>query len=309
MIVHTASNAHAILALIEDGERVTSSTAGYSAPNIRYASAVGMMRFLLSERRRLAERVDPGRGLYLFQYDDHAFQDVRSVALGRHVGHYPLLELIVDPYFFFSRGFEELRALSANGDLPAWSDRSDRVFWRGRGSSNGLTLSGAPIQGLEDIPRVQLALRLRDDPQADVGLIGAWNQQAEAETEEALARARILRPAAPMREHAHHRFQLDIDGVANAWATLERFLCGSCVLKVASPFEMWFYPSLHAWTHYVPVKADLSDLEQQLHWCRSHPQDARSIAEAGRRFALDLTYDVAIAHSVRALGDCRLDLD
>ena len=112
-----------------------------------------------------------------------------------------------------------------------------------------------------------------------------------------------------MREHARHRFQLDIDGVANAWATLERFLCGSCVLKVASPFEMWFYPSLRAWTHYVPVMADLSDLDERLDWCRSHPRDAEAIAKAGRRFALDLTYDAAIAHSVDALGSCRLALD
>ena len=265
------------------------------------------MRFLLAERRRRCKSPTE-RSLYLFQYDDHAFQDIRSVALGRLVDHYPLLELIVDPYFFFSHGFEDLRTFSTSGELPAWSDRSDLLFWRGRGSHNGWTLSGARIQSLWDIPRVQMAVRLRDNPRADVGLIGAWNDQPDRETEDALVQARVRRAATPMREHARYRYQLDIDGVANAWATLERFLCGSCVLKVASPYEMWFYPFLRAWTHYVPVLADLSDLDQRLDWCLSHPEDARSIAEAGRRLALEWTYDVAVTHSVRAFDTCRIRL-
>ena len=306
MIIGPATTAYGLLAAVEDGERLVLSVAGYSAPNIRYASAVLMMRFLLEKRRQQDAAADAERGLYFFQYDDYARQQIRSVALGRMVGTAAFVELIVDPYFFFSRGFDELRVLSAAGTLPPWSERAETVFWRGSGSHNGWTTSGAPVKSLQDIQRVQMALRLRDNSRADVGLVGAWNEQPEAETLQFLSQERILRTHTPMRDHAQYRYQIDIDGVANAWATLERFLCGSCVLKVQSLFEMWYYPSIHPWVHYVPVQADLSDLEERLHWCFEHSEEARAIAEAGRAFALSLTYEAAVDHSVRALSACRI---
>ena len=36
---------------------------------------------------------------------------------------------------------------------------------------------------------------------------------------------------------------------------------------------------------YVPVKQDLSNLRERYHWTKSHPEEARKIAEAGTRFA------------------------
>ena len=302
-----AHSAHALLAAVEQGGRVTLSSAGYSAPNIRFFSAIDMIRLLLEARRRSVppERT---RGLTLLQYDDHAFLEIRSLAFGRVVGAAPFVELIVDPYFFFSEGFKDIRAASAAGALPPWSERRDVVFWRGSGSHNGWTASGRRVETLHDIPRIAMALRLRDDPRADVGLVGAWNDQPEAETEAFLDAERILRPRADMLAHARYRYQLDIDGVANAWATLERLLTGSCVLKVATPFEMWFYPRLQPWVHYVPVRGDLEDLQERLDWCRSHEQGAREIAEAGRALALSLTYQGALDQAVKALSACRLPL-
>ena len=300
-------NAHGVLAAVEEDGGLTLSTAGYSAPNIRYFSAIDMFRLLLETRRRRTPG-DRSRTLSLLQYDDHAFLDIRSVAFGRLKGSAPFVELIVDPYFFFSDGFRGLRDAVAGGGLPSWSDRRDAIFWRGSGSHNGWTVSGRRVQTLRDIPRVELALRLRDDPRADVGLVGAWNDQPEAETNAFFQDQRILRPRADMVVHAAHRYQLDIDGVANAWATLERLLTGSCVLKIESPFEMWFYPRFQPWVHYVPVSADLADLELRLDWCRSHEEDARAIAQAGQALALSLTYDVAIDAAVAALSVCRLPL-
>ena len=39
------------------------------------------------------------------------------------------------------------------------------------------------------------------------------------------------------------------------------------------------------WEHYVPIKADLSDLREKFEWAESHPIEARQIAENGTRFA------------------------
>ncbi len=308
MIGRTPS-AYAMLVAVEDGDRVELATAGYSAPNVRLASAIQMLRELLARGRALHAPAPGQRSMTVFQFDDCTHQTLACVALGRPVGFAPLAELIVDPYFYLSHGFDELRRAALDGSLPAWSARTDTLFWRGRGSHRGLAADGTPVQRMADVPRTALALRLRGHPHADVGMVGPWMQaETDEEAKAWLAAEGILRPYTAMAEHARHRFQLDIDGVANAWATLERFLCGSCVLKVGTPFEMWFYDAMRPWEHFVPVRPDAADLEAMLEWCLAHPRECESIAAAGQRLALSLTYEVAVERAVAALGRVRVVL-
>ena len=63
------------------------------------------------------------------------------------------------------------------------------------------------------------------------------------------------------------KFALDIDGNTNAWSNLfTRLLAGCCVIKIASPlgFRQWYYDELKPWQHFVPVRADLSDLREKI---------------------------------------------
>lgn len=47
-------------------------------------------------------------------------------------------------------------------------------------------------------------------------------------------------------------------------------------LCVAS--EMWYFPLLRPFVDHVPVKADLSDLQEKIDWCRQHDDECRTIA-------------------------------
>ena len=104
-----------------------------------------------------------------------------------------------------------------------------------------------------------------------------------------------------MLAHAGYKFLIDIDGYANAWSFLEKLLLGSCVLKVSSPKEQWFYSELEAWTHYVPVREDLSNLFERLDWCLTHDFEAREIGHRGQEFAMRQTYEAALDWSARAV--------
>ncbi len=75
------------------------------------------------------------------------------------------------------------------------------------------------------------------------------------------------------------------------------------VLKVASPsgFRQWYYSELQPWTHYVPVKADLSDLHEQIDWCRTNAEECRRIAAMGQAFATSRTYETEIRPGIRRL--------
>ena len=91
---------------------------------------------------------------------------------------------------------------------------------------------------------------------------------------------------------------------------------GCCVLKVASPrnYRQWYYDDLKPWTHFVPVKADLSDLAAQIAWCRANLDACERIAADGQAFAMALRYEkeiVAAAGRVATAfqrGELRTDL-
>lgn len=58
-------------------------------------------------------------------------------------------------------------------------------------------------------------------------------------------------------------------------------LLGSVILKVESKCvadQMWYFPLLRPYHDHVPVKADLSDLLEQLQWCHAHDEECRQIA-------------------------------
>jgi hypothetical protein len=86
-------------------------------------------------------------------------------------------------------------------------------------------------------------------------------------------------------------------------------MMGCCVLKIASPlgYRQWYYDELKAWTHYVPVKADLSDLKQQIAWCRANLDECRQIAGRGQNFAMARSYDTEVASAVDRLTQAYTD--
>jgi hypothetical protein len=247
------------------------------------------------------------------QYDDSAHKDVNSVAYSRAPDRTPAVRLVPDLQFFNSGGYRAIREAARRDDLPRWEDRGNAVFWRGSPTTNFTALDGTPVDSLERIPRVALCLALKGVAQADAAIMVSWpsaEQRLGLSREDLTSRLDgwgIHRPMIAMIDHARYRFLIDIDGVASAWSFFEKLLLGACVLKVASPFEQWFYGEIEEWKHYVPVKRDLSDLHERLDWCLQNAEATRDIAERGQAFAMGHTLEVgrevaldAIRRSMRA---------
>jgi len=86
------------------------------------------------------------------------------------------------------------------------------------------------------------------------------------------------------------RYQLYIDGHSVAFRMPSLMLSGHLVLRVVGRVghAAWWSPLLRAGVHFVPVRADMSDLLDQIRWCREHDAEAQKIAAAGRAVMLEL---------------------
>jgi hypothetical protein len=293
------SSSWGTLAAVWDPPALRLVMEGYSLPIARTGPVITLLRDLMPDVGR-----STGRGLVFVQYHDFIMCKLRSVGFGRRLGEVPEAVLIPDPYFLGSNGYQPLRARVADGGFVPWSARRDVVFWRGSATHDGQVARGAQVDWLAEIPRVALCLKLRDVAGTDAALINPWlNEPAEAATAWLTANG-ILRAAVTAEEQAQHRYLIDIDGVANAWGMFEKLLMGSCVLKVESPYEQWFYDDIVPWIHYVPVAADLSDLQQRIDWCRQNSTAAAAIAAAGQAYALGFSYDDALNLIRGALRRC-----
>jgi hypothetical protein len=80
-------------------------------------------------------------------------------------------------------------------------------------------------------------------------------------------------------------------------------LTGACVIKIDSEygFDQWYYPRIRPWVHYVPVRADFSDLEEQVRRVLTDDDLARTIGEAGRDFACSMDFFAELRSSVDRL--------
>ena len=62
---------------------------------------------------------------------------------------------------------------------------------------------------------------------------------------------------------------------------------GSVILKVEPrqvADRMWYFPLLKPYHDHIPVKPDLSDLEEKIQWCREHDDECRQIGENAKAF-------------------------
>ncbi len=209
---------------------------------------------------------------------------------------------IPDPHFFLYEGFREERGLAA--DPPSWTSRSDELVWRGGGNGAGaISLDFADQDNPVILQRLRLCMKLRGVPGCDTRLVGigeengVWTEPAR--------QAGLAAEGLPASSWLSRKYAIDIDGHTNTWSNLlVRMLFGCCVLKVESElgFRQWYYDRIKPFEHYLPIRADMSDLLEKIDWVRSHDSEARIIGENARRFAMSLDFEAGKRDAVEIIS-------
>jgi hypothetical protein len=285
---------------IWERQRVRFVLEGVSSPHALTASTIR----ILSEVIRAIGR-DHVRGVLFIQYEDIVRNNMYSVSFGKRKNEAPAVTLIPDIFFLNSHGYQALRNAVHSKTLPSWNARKDVIFWRGSATTRGVSSTGAAVERLDQIPRVELCVLLRGVANADAAICAPFGFQFDPNSAmEWFTEERIFRPAVAPVSMAQYRYLIDIDGVANAWGFFEKLLLGSCILKVKSDYEQWFYDMITAWDHFVPVSEDLSDLIEKIDWCRKNVEKAAEIGARGQAFALSYDFAVAKACMLEAAKKC-----
>ncbi len=87
-------------------------------------------------------------------------------------------------------------------------------------------------------------------------------------------------------EHCKYRYLLDVEGgpshnASTGYSLRVKFLlhCGRLLFMVDRPLWSWAESRLEPWVHYVPVKRDLSDLDEKIQWADDNPGEVQKIIE------------------------------
>jgi hypothetical protein len=222
------------------------------------------------------------------------------------------IALIPDIHFWSQTGYIRRRQAFRRAWVP-WQEREQRAFWRG--STTGTR--NLTIDSFRTLPRFKLCSMAAHSPVLQDRLdakLTSIVQAADPVADESIGLlARSLGVVAPVvgeAEFLRYRYQVDIDGNSNSWSFLPKLLMGSCVLKVTSDWRQWYYDRVRPWEHYVPVKNDLSDLEERLVWCLENDEAAHEIGVEGMRLANGIIFSTEMTRAAaRVLEVSRIELE
>lgn len=90
-----------------------------------------------------------------------------------------------------------------------------------------------------------------------------------------------------VQEQSKYKYHIDLGGGGGTtWTgTIEKLAMPGLLFHHVTPTTDYFYNRLIPWVHYIPVRADLTDLREKFDWAEAHPEEAQKIATAGTEFA------------------------
>jgi serine/threonine protein kinase len=175
------------------------------------------------------------------------------------------------------------RDYNDNFDI-SWADKKPTAVFRGGTTGCGVTV--------DTNPRLKLAYlsttTAPDEdgvPYLDAGVTN-WNlRPRKLQNEKYLRTIEIdklpfgLASRLSPKEQSEYKYIVNVDGHVTAYRLSIELSMGSVILLVNSPWKIWYSDLLIPFKHYVPVREDLSNLIDQIKWCREHDAECEQIAK------------------------------
>ncbi|KAJ7292655.1 glycosyl transferase family 90-domain-containing protein [Mycena rebaudengoi] len=164
----------------------------------------------------------------------------------------------------------------------SWVDKKKQLYWRGV-SDGGRII----VDNYRQFTRFRLVDIARDHTSIINAKIDTFNEAACAADcdRDAIIQEYDIGGVLDPPEHIYqHKYVLDLDGNTSSERYLELLRSGSLVFK-ATTFHEYFSDWLQPYTHYIPVKTDLSDLVSKIQWAIENDFEAQVIQQRGLQTA------------------------
>lgn len=169
-----------------------------------------------------------------------------------------------------------------------WERRIPTAVFRGASTGCGVTMETNPrlmVSYLSTISPIENGFRL-----LDAG-ITKWNLRPRKHISSEYLKLintsmmpfKLVQSLTPSQQ-SQYKYIVHVDGHVSAFRLSLELSSGSVLLIAESKYRLWFRKQLKEYVHYVPVKADLSNLFEQIRWCRAHDAECKQIAANAKRF-------------------------
>jgi LPS sulfotransferase NodH len=190
----------------------------------------------------------------------------------------------------------------------SWESKINKVVWRG-------SLSESDPEKVFDSARWRLCKKVHEFGENqkslfDVGMTSIPEFLTKQVNIDASLIGGIVEDIGAMNDFQRYKAILDMDG--NSWSSrFGTLLCyNSVAVKVEPEYVDYFYHDLVPWKHYVPVKADLSDLTENIEFILDpkHDHIARSIVKNANEWCSERFTHIGLAHDVLDIWEIYLQM-
>ena len=190
-------------------------------------------------------------------------------------------KVILFPDFEALSGYhKELEEVQKGNSLFSWEQKKNQAVWRGTTTGGIFT----PHNFLT-FPRAKVVSLSLEFPNL---LDARFTSLVQCKNCKRIKRkfSRYFSDFLPIHNHFAFKYQILVDGNSCAYARAYwQFFSNCVVLKQDSNSIQWYYSGLQPYVHYIPVKADMSDLIDQIRWARENDKQAKTISQQAQIFA------------------------
>ena len=161
-----------------------------------------------------------------------------------------------------------------------WQDKIDIAVFRGASTGSGI----------DENTNMRLKISLMSTQRPDLINAGItkWNLRPRITNDMILDTINIdkfkLVEYMTPKDQSKYKYIVNIDGHSSAFRLALELSMKSVILLVESKYKLWFHDYLKPYVHYIPIKADLSDLEDKIIWCRENDSKCKIISINAKDF-------------------------